>query len=272
MLKNIIYFDLATGTVKINTHAQFDEGMNDIPTLPPNAEYLNRVQKDTIPVEHTSIPSVDLNSTTNPFSVLANETIPITCDHPTFGLELFTCIHCRRVAISALLHGISAAGIRNGAHQYTSAFLVTVNGTPIFSLEDANNAVQRIRDDMDITDISVTLSPEQQLSLRDMSEPFVFCIDQLRAIDSIRNDTHDALDTLTDDDLTLLVATLLNPKDHTPGAQSHVGRCSRMRARSPHTTQTSEFVYMAQMAGCDLQTARQHGKTTNLRHGHPITT
>jgi GAG-pre-integrase domain len=41
-MQNILYFDLSTKQVKVNTHARFDEGMNDLPTLPPNAEYLLR--------------------------------------------------------------------------------------------------------------------------------------------------------------------------------------------------------------------------------------
>jgi hypothetical protein len=209
-LKNIVYFDLATNTVKVNTHAQFDEGMNDVPTLPPNAEYLNRVQKDTLPVEPTHIPSLDLNATTNPFSVLADETIPITCDHPTFGFELFTCNHRRRVAISGIIRDTTGAGIRNGRRRYTGAFLVAINGTPVFSLEDATAAFRAIRDTPDTLDLVVTLSPERQPSLRDLREPFVFGIDQLIAVNSIRTATHDSLDALSDDTLTLLVASI-NP-------------------------------------------------------------
>jgi hypothetical protein len=38
--QNIVYYDLATKQIKINTHARFDEGMNDLATLRPNAEYL----------------------------------------------------------------------------------------------------------------------------------------------------------------------------------------------------------------------------------------
>jgi hypothetical protein len=178
-LKNIVYFDLATNTVKVNTHAQFDEGMNDVPTLPPNAEYLNRVQKDLLPVESTHIPSLDLDATTNPFSVLADETVPITCDHPTFGFELFTCNHRHRVTISDITRNTTAAGIRNGRRRYTGAFLVAINGTPVFSLADATAAFRTIRDAPDTLDLVVTLSPECQPSLRDLREPFVFGIDQL---------------------------------------------------------------------------------------------
>jgi hypothetical protein len=200
----------ATNTVKVNTHAQFDEGMNDVPTLPPNAEYLNRVQKDTLPVEPTHIPSLDLDTTTNPFSVLADETLAITCDHPSFGFELFTCTHRRRVAISDIARGTTGAGIRNGRRRYTGAFLVAINGTPVFSLADATAAFRTVRDNPDATDLVVTLSPERQPSLRDLREPFVFGIDQLRAVNSIRTETHGSLDALSDNTLTLLV-TSLNP-------------------------------------------------------------
>jgi Reverse transcriptase (RNA-dependent DNA polymerase) len=221
-LKNIVYFDLASNTVKVNTHAQFDEGMNDVPTLPPNAEYLNRIQKDTLPVEPTHIPSLDLDATTNPFSVLADETVPITCDHPTFGFELFTCTHRRRVAISDILRGTTGAGIRNGKRRYTGAFIVAINGYPVFSIEDATAAFRDIRNATDTPHLIVTLSPERQPSLRDLREPFVFGIDQLRAVNSIRTATHDSLDALSDDTLTLLVASLTSAPPLIPSPTPNV--------------------------------------------------
>jgi Reverse transcriptase (RNA-dependent DNA polymerase) len=219
-LKNIVYFDLASSTVKVNTHTQFDEGMNDVPTLPPNAEYLNRVQKNALPVEPTHIPSLDLDATTNPFSVLTDETIPITCNHPTFGFELFTCTHRRRVAISDILRDTTGAGIQNGRHRYIGAFLVAINGVPVFSLEDATTAFRGIRDAPDTPTLLVTLSPERQPPLRDLREPFVFGIDQLRAVNSIRTATHDSLDALSDDTLTLLVASLTTATPPTTPSQN----------------------------------------------------
>jgi Reverse transcriptase (RNA-dependent DNA polymerase)/GAG-pre-integrase domain len=215
-LKNIVYYNLATQTIKVNTHAQFDEGMNDVPTLPPNAEYLNRVQHDTVPAEHTTIPSMDLDTTTNPFSVLSDETLPVTCNHPTFGFDLFTCAHRRRVAISAISRNTTAAGIRNGSRRYTGAFLVAINGLPVFSLDDATATFQSLRDDPTLTTIVVTLSPERQPSLRDMREPFVFGIDQLRAVTNIRMADPTSLDGLLDDELTLMVASLTSASTPVP--------------------------------------------------------
>jgi hypothetical protein len=47
--------------IKIATLAQFDEGMNDLPSLPPNAAYLKRGQHDFMPPKVDKITFLDLN-------------------------------------------------------------------------------------------------------------------------------------------------------------------------------------------------------------------
>ena len=47
--QNILLYDLETSRIKIATHAQFDEGMNDLPVtnIPPNVAHL--IQADDVP-------------------------------------------------------------------------------------------------------------------------------------------------------------------------------------------------------------------------------
>jgi Reverse transcriptase (RNA-dependent DNA polymerase)/GAG-pre-integrase domain len=208
--QNIIYYDLATKQIKINTHARFDEGMNDLATLPPNAEYLLRQQGHAIHPEAEPTPSFGLDSTPNPFSILADETIPIVCDHATFGFTLTTCQNRRRVFVSSLERGTTALGIRNGRRRYTGAFLVAINNIPVFSMDDAIHAFTAARQDPQTTELTVTLSPERQPALRDLREPYVFGIDQLRAVANIHYGSGDSdiLADISDDDLSLLVASL----------------------------------------------------------------
>ena len=61
-MKNILWFDPKSSHIKLAKHAQFDEGMNDLPfdAIPPNVQHLMQSQEgNTIPPEpHES--SVDL--------------------------------------------------------------------------------------------------------------------------------------------------------------------------------------------------------------------
>jgi hypothetical protein len=122
-MQNIFYYDLSTKEVKLTTNAQFDEGMNDLATLPPNTEYLLRSHGTALPPDDSAIPALDLEITTNPFSILCTETVDISCDHPTFWFRINdvfspeTCCDCeypapyhrfqhsqRRSPISRCLH------------------------------------------------------------------------------------------------------------------------------------------------------------------------
>ena len=59
--KNIMWHDPATNMIIIATHAQFDEGMNDLPSLPPNAAYLKRGQHGSMPPKVDKITFLDLD-------------------------------------------------------------------------------------------------------------------------------------------------------------------------------------------------------------------
>ena len=89
--QNILWHDPATNRIKIATHTRFDEGMNDLPSLPPNAAYLKRAQHGSMPPEVDEISFLDLDVVDCPFAALRTELVAVTCDHPTFGLELGEC-------------------------------------------------------------------------------------------------------------------------------------------------------------------------------------
>jgi hypothetical protein len=212
-MQNILYYDLSTKQVKVNTHARFDEGMNDLPTLPLNAEYLLRREGAPLPAETHTTPALDLNSTINLFTVLANETVPISCNHATFGFGLAVCPTRRRVYVTNFTPHSTATRIRNGRRRYTGAFLVAINAQPIFSMDDAMAAFTLARHDTSAMEITITLSPEQQPSMCDLRKPYTFGINQLHAIAAVRfgSSTTDPLAPLSDDELNLLIASLSTP-------------------------------------------------------------
>ena len=59
--KNILWHDPATNMVKIATHARFDKGMNDLPSLPPNAAYLKWAQHGSMPPDVDEFSFLDLD-------------------------------------------------------------------------------------------------------------------------------------------------------------------------------------------------------------------
>ena len=135
--KNILWYDLSTHKVKLTTHARFDEGMNDLPSLPPNAAFLKRAQHGDFPPEADDISFVDLDVTDCPFAALNTEQVPVSCEHPTFGLELAECDLRLRVFLQDVVAQTTAANIRTIRRRYIGAYLVSINNHTVFSADDA---------------------------------------------------------------------------------------------------------------------------------------
>jgi hypothetical protein len=77
--KYILWYNLSSHNVKLATHARFDEGMNDMPSLPPNAAFLKRAQHGVSPPETDNISFIDVDVTDCPFAALKTEHIPVSC-------------------------------------------------------------------------------------------------------------------------------------------------------------------------------------------------
>jgi hypothetical protein len=49
-MKNVLYFDVETETVKTAQHVAFDESMNDLDIKPPNARLLDGIRSGQIDI------------------------------------------------------------------------------------------------------------------------------------------------------------------------------------------------------------------------------
>jgi hypothetical protein len=79
--------------------------MNDLPLdlLPPNIAHLQRVQRgENIPPDATEITLPELDFQNSPFLHEIDKSLTISCQDPTFGIELGTCAITNRTFISGL--------------------------------------------------------------------------------------------------------------------------------------------------------------------------
>jgi hypothetical protein len=92
--------------------------------LPPQSELAN-------------IPSDPIMSLACPFTDLAMVNVPIWCDYASLGIRLHTCVARSRVYISDIEPGSTCSNIREWRCKYKGAYVVQINGHPVFSKASA---------------------------------------------------------------------------------------------------------------------------------------
>ena len=162
-LKILYYFDVGSSLVKTATHARFDEGMNDLSEPPPNAKLLRDMSNSNgIPPDTLDMPTIDLQVSDDPFNRLDEITQPVIGDHPTLGFEISECHIRKRGYVSAIAPHTSAARIRNVRRKYIGAYVVSVNGTAVFTAESVILALQAIVDSDD-TQFTMVFAPDRYI-------------------------------------------------------------------------------------------------------------
>ena len=228
--RNILWYDEETHCVKIATHIRFDEGMNDLPhdMLPPNVMHLQRLQDGTpFPIEPNDVCIPELIFTPSPFSTQLNYHMNVQCTHPTYGFELSTDDLLQRVYVSHFVPKSSAAALHSTpkatANKLRGSFITLINGTPIFSLQDAMRQFHILRE-RHADSFLISLAPERHLTAKqhrnaihehDIFKPYdpdqelshtpAFTIDVLRSIGALQapplSSIGDTIGLFDDDDL-----------------------------------------------------------------------
>ena len=149
--KNIIWFDPETQRVKIAKHARFDEGMNDLPmdSATPNVDHLQRTQHgEPFPAETAESTIDEFHFTANPFAHTLTKHMPVRCQNPTFGLTVATDALFNRAYVSDVTDKSSAArmfsSVKAARNKIRGAYIVRVNATPIFTQEEAIEALRHL--------------------------------------------------------------------------------------------------------------------------------
>jgi hypothetical protein len=189
-------FDLDSKGVKIAYHAQFDEGMNNLPvdSVPPNVLYLQRAQ-DGLPIPPDT---TELDFSSDRLHDIAKDaTVKIICTDPTFGFDLGTDTASNRIYVSTFCNGTSASTLcsspRAARCKPIGAFITAVNDAPVLTATDLRTVFQQLHPTSPApSSFSLTLAPEPLPIRRD-------CVKALKELDLYDKFYPDPLDPDDDD-------------------------------------------------------------------------
>jgi hypothetical protein len=136
----IYYWDLVSERVKRAYTVKYDECSTIMDRPSPNSRQLrDALDGKDLPVDHqesTAPAALDLVSYVSPFVKLKMVDVQIRCEHPTFGIEATDCSDLTRAYISNMVPNSTGAGIRGWRHNYAGAYIVELDGHPIFNSSD----------------------------------------------------------------------------------------------------------------------------------------
>jgi hypothetical protein len=120
--------------------------MNGSATPTPNSHQLHTALGRPLPPESelAKLPRDPILSLAFPFTELITATVPIRCDHVSLGLHLDTCAARSRVYISDIDPGSTCSKIRDWRRKYKGAYVVQINGCPVFSESSALQQLARV--------------------------------------------------------------------------------------------------------------------------------
>lgn len=161
-MRNMYWYDDTTNRIKIATHFRFDEDMSDLPNLTPKIQILQRYENE-FPVNLETIVPPDYNLTVEPTPFHHLDTVPITitCEFPTFGIELGECHIRHHVYIISITPNSSVSDIRKFKRKFVDAFIVEINHQPVFDVNDATTLFEQIFQDDTIERFYIVLAPER---------------------------------------------------------------------------------------------------------------
>ena len=222
-LHNVLYYDLETETVKTCQHVAFDEAMNDLVDKPPNARLLNLSSPPDPDFFDAKTDLPDLDVVLSPFSTVTTVTLPfdVTADLP-FGLQFDSCPRLRRAYVCDVRRAALGRSLRAFKRQFLGSYLVSVDGTPVFSLTDIEQVLTRLASSPSPpASVDFLLAPERRSDHDDRPGPLHLRLHDLRHVCAIRSiagedsgaasyrrDLQEYEDLLTYDDMTAVIARL----------------------------------------------------------------
>jgi hypothetical protein len=177
-LKNILYFDTETETVKSAQHVVFDEAMQDLDHPPPNARllglHLSAIDNTTDFMNLDEIfPDIDIMAT--PFTKI--DTFPVQLDfddleHP-LGFSFQQCSRLFRPFITEILRPpLPRQSLRTFRRKYTGAYITAVYDRPVYNPVDIVTILDELRALRDPPPtINISLAPERLRDLNDTGPP-----------------------------------------------------------------------------------------------------
>jgi hypothetical protein len=169
-MKNILYFDSVTETVKTAQHMAFDEAMNNLPDKPPNAQLLGTVHAvdlDQIQLD-SAVAGFDISI--SPFADLVTIQIQldVSATNP-LGFEFCDCSQFHRAFIRQFDRPGVSFSLAAYRRRFLGSYIISINDVPTFSsssIQEVINDLCRTAPDEDPPIVNVTLAPERKSDVR----------------------------------------------------------------------------------------------------------
>jgi hypothetical protein len=190
--KNILYYDLKTNVVKTAQHAVFDEAMADVPIEKRsfNARLLN-AGGDVGSIDLVDVAEIypDLDVSRSPFTGFNTLTFPldITSDEP-FGFVLAECSRLKRGFVESFSAPAVGKTLKATRKAFTHSYIVSVNGLPVFSLDDVDAVFDSIASSNTTpSTVEIVLAPERKADFDDRPSPLHLRISDLRRVHALQH-------------------------------------------------------------------------------------
>jgi hypothetical protein len=155
----------------------------------PNARLVRFAQRgEPLPADAALLEPLDLDVSENPFQDLRTLSVPVAGEDPHLGFVFSKCSHRLRAYLSEVQPRSPAAGIRNGRRQLVGAYFVSIQGRPVFTVEQANLALTVAFDASATGDpIEFVFAPESRSDAVDFRRPPLHLqLSQLKRIHVLR--------------------------------------------------------------------------------------
>lgn len=205
-MKNVLYFDELTETVKAAQHVAFDEAMHDVIDKSPNARLLGfdptAVDPDLVDMD-SPVGAFDISIT--PFAVLSTVRIRVEpgAEFP-LGFEFCDCSSYHRAFISRIDRPCLSSSLTTFRRKYTGSYIVAIDGTPTFSSDSIHKLVTDLcaSSSSNSFEIDILLAPERRADVRAPNNtPLHLRLHDLRRICALQSITPDASSHLSPADL-----------------------------------------------------------------------
>jgi hypothetical protein len=194
-MKNILYYDNVTETVKTAQHVAFDEAMNDLVDKPPNAQLLgsfNNPDPDLVQLDPTL---ASFGVSISPFTdlVTVRVTLDTSAEFP-LGFDVCDCSHLHRAFIHQIHRPPLSLSLTAFRRKFLGSYIVNINGIPTFSCQSVRTVIDDLCRDCTATSdsaaptVDITLAPERKHDLHASGgSPLHLRLHDLRHICALRS-------------------------------------------------------------------------------------
>jgi hypothetical protein len=189
-MKNVLYFDNRTETVKMAQHVAFDEAMNDLSNKPPNAQLLGSVDHPDPDTLNLDSAVENFNISTLPFADLTTVRVSLDLNAPSpMGFDFCDCSQLHRAFVHRVTRAATSFSLAKFRKRFIGSYIVSVNGVPTFSSASISTVLDELRNSPSApATIDVVLAPERKANLNfsGSGSPLHLRLHDLRRICALR--------------------------------------------------------------------------------------